>query len=69
LDLSKVTLPRVIAALALLSLVGWIWFIVNGDMPAAIALLLCGVAPVVLFVLSLHWLNEWAGSERTSSNQ
>ena len=58
MELRKITLPQVMAVLAVLSLIGWAWAIADSDMPTGLALLLCGLAPVVLFVLGLYWVLE-----------
>ena len=62
-DLSQFTLPRVMAGLAVLSVIGWVWAIADSDIPASIGILLCAVAPVALLILALYWVNERLAGE------
>jgi hypothetical protein len=68
---SQITMPRLVALFAFLSVAGWLWAALDGDMPVGFAFLLCVASPVLLLVLTLYWtldkgLGDWS-SHRTQA--
>ena len=67
--LSRITLPRLIALLAILSVLGWTWAALDGDMPVGFAFLLCVASPILLLMLTLYWtLDKGLGDSSATTN-